>query len=111
MKITINPQSYVERPDLPCGDARIEAFIDGRKRHVYARRMANGDIYLEGFIGRYNTSGRAWPATVVFVRGKGKARVSFGRGEDWTVIDKASLLTYDPETYCQVHNRYKRTDK
>ncbi len=63
----------------------IEVTLRGKTQRVEARLFADGDIRAKGLVGRYQTGGKVWPASV-------SSRIS---AIDGKVIEQAHFGRYD----------------
>lgn len=101
MTITINRASFIatgeveKRGEWAMEVGTIEATFAGRTHTIKANRFDDGDILLIGFIGRYRTGDKAWPATVNF-RGSSSEKpfVDFGRDDRAGRFHKQNMISY-----------------
>lgn len=59
----------------------------------------DGDFYVKGFVGRYQTSAKPWRASVQFKADGTIGFVNFGRDDRSGRFNKRSGISYEPETY------------
>lgn len=72
-----------------------------------ARMSTIGDktqVSVAGFVGRYQTSNKAWPAHVYQDAGAEGPQAYFGRDDRSGRFNKLRGITYEPETYERVGN-------
>lgn len=62
------------------------------------------DISVAGFVGRYQTSSKAWPAMVYHTEGEEHTQASFGRDDRSGRFHKMRGISYEPETFAKVGN-------
>lgn len=65
-----------------------------------ASRGETGEITVGGFVGRYQTSGKAWPAHVM-THGD-KLFATFGRDDRSGRFNKQRGISYEPNTYADL---------
>lgn len=63
------------------------------------RSKKDGEIMVRGFVGRYRTSPRAWPASVVFGVDGTLRYANFGRDDRSGRFNKQNAISYEPEIY------------
>lgn len=59
----------------------------------------NGEYYVKGFVGRYQTSVKPWNASVQFKADGTMGFVNFGRDDRSGRFNKRNAISYEPETY------------
>lgn len=67
-----------------------------------AIRYERGDIAVHGFVGRYRTSNKVWPAYVVTM--DDRIVVQFGRDDRSGRFRKEKMISYEPENYNKAHS-------
>ena len=73
----------------------------GGKRLTVACEQSEYGIYLSGFVGRYETSNKAWPASVT-LHEDGRVSASFGRDDRSGRFHKLRGISYEPNTYAAI---------
>lgn len=105
MAITIKTETFTEI-------TRHERYVEGTvilniddQQHVAkaTRFYSRPDrIYVNGFIGRYETSIKPWRASVDFNKDGNLHHVSFGRDDRSGRFRKANMISYDPELCAKI---------
>ena len=77
-----------------CINGTVEITVRGETRRVPARlRPQYGWIFAYGIVGRYQTGGKAWPASV-HQDENGKERVHFGREDNHPKFRKENAISF-----------------
>lgn len=107
MSMTINRESFVVTAVKPrhYGDGTyeegtIEVSFAGKTVRAAAKRFGDGDVFINGFVGRYVTSAKPWRAIVAFRNNTSeKPYVNFGRDDRSGRFNKANMVQYAPDIY------------
>jgi hypothetical protein len=105
MTLRVHPETFTVTETIPnatIGEiylGTIEADIAGKRQTIEAKKFYDGEIYLIGFVGRYRTSPKPWKATVSLAPGAALPYVFFGRDDRCGRFHKATMISYQPETY------------
>lgn len=84
--------------DKPFALGEIDVEFAGKRQRVVCRVWEDGVIALVGFVGRYRTSTKAWPASVIFsVGGDERPFVNFGRDDRAGRFNKERAIAYEPK--------------
>ena len=111
MSMQINPKSFViegkNKFDRDVGT--VEISFRGKTQTVKAYIYEFNEekiIYVLGFVGRYVSSTKDWPAIVAHKIGRDTANfsVSFGRDDRSGRFNKQDAIRYDPEVYATLVN-------
>lgn len=74
--------------------------VDGQVRRAVRK---NGMVDVYGYVGRYRTGHKAWPATVAKYA-DGRMHVYFGRDERTGRCRQMNAVSYQPEVFDELTN-------
>ncbi len=92
----IGPWEY--DPTIEVGT--VEVTLRGKTRRVEARNTQTVGLFAFGLVGRYQSGGKLWPATVrQFIDADGNVRevVNFGRDDRCSKFRKENNIWFAPE--------------
>lgn len=99
---TIDPNTFTataEANSYGTEDGTVRLNLRQGQITAKAYRFKDGEIGVRGFIGRYRTSPKAWPASVIF-KVDGTIRYArFGRDDRSGRFNKQDMISWNPEAY------------
>jgi hypothetical protein len=91
----INPTTFITTEIDVDGDERgtVEVTLRGQTKIVPARRFKSGTLVARGMTGRYQSGGKAWPASI-FLRDN-RESVHFGRDDNHPKFRKENNIWFE----------------
>lgn len=105
MSVTLNVETFTAT--APVEDfhgmkfetGTVVIVFKGRTETAKAKRWGDGTFTVQGFVGRYQTSAKAWKASVMFTAEGVLRFVNFGRDDRSGRFNKRNAISFEPETY------------
>lgn len=92
--MNIDPTTFIKTGDTCHGNEVGTVLVDGKPHRALRTKYS---VQLHGYIGRYRTSAKAWPATVS--QSPNGLWIDFGRDDRVGRFHKQNAISYEPALY------------
>lgn len=102
--INIDPATFRATGRNYRGNEVGTVLVSGMERTAVRSTTAEGGVCIQvaGYVGRYRTSPKAWPASLTLYHGRVFAH--FGRDDRSGRFNKINGISYEPETFARIAN-------